>query len=515
MKTKKIIEFSIIFVLSLISLLFNYYFGSIGVFPVDTFAHFDSGFSILNGFLPFRDYWTISGPIIDLFQSVLFYLFGTNWLVYNLHAGLINTLLACVSFLFFKKIKLNLLFSFLLTLSVIILGYSTIGAPFSDYHSAIFSVIATLFLIFNILEKNYKYIYWVPIFYFIAFFSKQTPAVYSLILNLPLIFFTIFYNKDKKFLIILTIITLSLICLLFIFLYFSKINLQSFFIQYFLFPSTIGESRLDLLKIDLINFLNNFKFILIPLFFMIFLLAKNFKKILDENVVLIYFYLFSLTSSLILHQLLTKNQIFIFFIIPLLFGYIFSQLFILKKYEKVSKIIFIILIFIITCKYHLRFNIDRKFIELENLNTKNYEDSTKINNKLSGLKWVTPSYNENVLYEINLIKESLLYLNKFEGKTIVITYYQFFSSILNKNLYSPNRWYTRDGVSYPLLENKYHDFYKTFYSEKIKNLNLKTIHTIKPLDDKIFKFIFNTECIKTIKINDILNEHNIERCKKN
>ena len=259
MKTKKIIEFSIIFVLSLISLLFNYYFGSIGVFPVDTFAHFDSGFSILNGFLPFRDYWTISGPIIDLFQSVLFYLFGTNWLAYNLHAGLINTLLACVSFLFFKKIKLNLLFSFLLTLSVIILGYSTIGAPFSDYHSAIFSVIATLFLIFNILEKNYKYIYWVPIFYFIAFFSKQTPAVYSLILNLPLIFFTIFYNKDRKFLIILTIITLSLICLLFIFLYFSKINLQSFFIQYFLFPSTIGESRLDLLKIDLINFLNNFK----------------------------------------------------------------------------------------------------------------------------------------------------------------------------------------------------------------------------------------------------------------
>jgi hypothetical protein len=163
----------------------------------------------------------------------------------------------------------------------------------------------------------------------------------------------------------------------------------------------------------------------------------------------------------------------------------------------------------------LRFNIDRKFIELENLNTKNYEDSAKINNKLSGLKWVTPSYNENVLYEINLIKESLLYLNKFEGRTIVITYYQFFSSILNKNLYSPNRWYTRDGVSYPLLENKYHDFYKTFYSEKIKNLNLKTIHTIKPLDDKIFKFIFNTECIKTIKINDILNEHNIERCKKN
>ena len=52
----------------------NYYFGSLGVLPQDTFAYFDTGYRVLNGSVPFKDYWTVSGPFLDYLQAVLFYL---------------------------------------------------------------------------------------------------------------------------------------------------------------------------------------------------------------------------------------------------------------------------------------------------------------------------------------------------------------------------------------------------------------------------------------------------------
>ena len=41
----------------------------IGVFPIDTFAFFDSANLINQGFLPIRDYWTSNGFLVDLIQS--------------------------------------------------------------------------------------------------------------------------------------------------------------------------------------------------------------------------------------------------------------------------------------------------------------------------------------------------------------------------------------------------------------------------------------------------------------
>ena len=39
--------------------------GNRGVFPIDSFAHYDSGFRVLKGEHPFKDYWVVSGPLID------------------------------------------------------------------------------------------------------------------------------------------------------------------------------------------------------------------------------------------------------------------------------------------------------------------------------------------------------------------------------------------------------------------------------------------------------------------
>ena len=49
----KIKFFSIIFLLSLVAVLTNYYYGSLGVLPIDTFAHFDTGYRITKGEIPF------------------------------------------------------------------------------------------------------------------------------------------------------------------------------------------------------------------------------------------------------------------------------------------------------------------------------------------------------------------------------------------------------------------------------------------------------------------------------
>ena len=50
----------------------NYWTGSRGVFPIDTFVHFDSSARILNNELPIRDFWIIHGFFIDFLQAFFF-----------------------------------------------------------------------------------------------------------------------------------------------------------------------------------------------------------------------------------------------------------------------------------------------------------------------------------------------------------------------------------------------------------------------------------------------------------
>ena len=61
------------------SLLINQYYGNKGIFPADSFAHFDTGSRILLGEHPFKNFWIVSGPFIDYVQAIFFYFFGVNW----------------------------------------------------------------------------------------------------------------------------------------------------------------------------------------------------------------------------------------------------------------------------------------------------------------------------------------------------------------------------------------------------------------------------------------------------
>ena len=99
-KFKEVFNIILIF---LTSFIFNIYYGSIGVFPIDTFAFFDSANLINKGFLPIRDYWTSNGFFVDILQSFFFKIFGVNWYSYLFHSSLINFIFAALTYKFLKR----------------------------------------------------------------------------------------------------------------------------------------------------------------------------------------------------------------------------------------------------------------------------------------------------------------------------------------------------------------------------------------------------------------------------
>ena len=96
---------------------------------------------------------------------------------------------------------------------------------------------------------------------FLAFFSKQTPAAYVILsIFLAIIIYIFIY---KKFSFIKPLLSGIFICLIFLtsFLILNEIQISEFITQYFLFPQTIGSSRISNFKLDLNNTILNFKFI--------------------------------------------------------------------------------------------------------------------------------------------------------------------------------------------------------------------------------------------------------------
>ena len=513
--TLKYKEKILLFFLVLISLIINQYYGNKGIFPLDSFAHFDKGFEILLGEYPFKDYWVISGPIIDYFQSFFFYIFGLNWQSYIFHASFVNSLITLSTFIVLRNFGLNIYYCFIYSLATAILAYPSSGTPFVDHHSAFFSLLGLYCLILAI--KNESKIYWLllPFFFTFSFFSKIVPSIYIIIST---IFILLFYSLFcKKF----NWIKYSLSSLIFIIIFLTTvgkiqgISLNSFIEQYILYPQTIGTERYSGIDFSFKNILFRFKFIyisLIPLIYINLIKFYSFKNYFKEKDFIYFLILLLLTLGLILHQILTKNQIFIFFLIPILTA--FSHISLVKYNYKSKIFIFLIISLCIfsTFKYHLRFNEDRKFHELNKVNFDLVLPANSIDKKLSGLKWITPDYKNNPKDEINLILETKSYLENDKRKKMIMTHYNFFSVILGKKTFATARFFTKHGVSHPIKENKYFDKYRDFFIQKIRENNIEAIYTIKPVDLYFLEELFNEKCIKSSSLNTILDVHLILEC---
>jgi len=314
---------------------------------------------------------------------------------------------------------------------------------------------------------------------------------------LPLVIITIFYSIIKKefspikysflgsviFIVIVVLIGAT-----------QGISLNAFLTQYIIYPQSIASERLNNLNFSFNGFIAHYKFIFLALLPLAYLNIKNLinnKNYIKVKNFYIFLAILFYTFGLIFHQILTKNQIFIYFLCPLLFAFLKIYLNNIDKFKTMIFLIILVLSFSITAKYHLRFNEHRKFHELINVNLDLSKEAYLIDEKLAGLKWITPDYRDNPKSEIDFLKYALRTLKEDKRKKMVITNYLFFSAILNEKLYSPSKAYTLDGTNFPVKGNKYYSKYKSYFFEKINNNKIQAIYIISLGSEASNRFVYD------------------------
>ena len=485
LRTKSIFIYLII---AFFSFFFNFWVSNKGVFPIDTFLHYDSGYKILKGEVPVRDYWIIHGITIDYIQSIFFYFFGTNWISYISHSSLFNCVITLLIFNFFKKLKINIVFALILTICFSILAYPISGVPFIDHHSTFFSLIAFIFFYYAYKENNDNYFLFIPFIFILAFFSKPVPAAYFLILFFLVTMIYINYEKNFKILYKLFLGIFFTLIFFVTFLKIQDISFKLFFDQLIFYPISIGTQRFDTLISAFENRIFNFKFLIIPILFLFYLCMynKNYLRLAKSDIS-IFFIIIAFNIIMIFHQLLTKNQNFIFFLIPInvaLVIYLLSKVNV--KHKKFFNVFFLVFTIVLTFKYNQRFNFERKFHDLQNVNLNNYSKATDIDKTLHPLKWQSNVFS-NSKKEIELINNLISIINKSDKNIILISNYNFLDAITKKEIYLIVKNY--DNVTIPSKKNQYFLKFKSFLKKKINDKEI----------GEIIVFIPNTDIGREIK----------------
>lgn len=500
-----------IIILGFFSFFINYHYGFIGVMPLDNFVLYNGGYKVLNGFVPFNDYWLVTGAILDYLNAFFFLLNGVTWKSYIIHSSIFNLIITLLTYILFINLGLSKKLAFFYSLLFSILFYPVVGTPFVDHHSTFFSLISVYFFIFAIIKNNKNYFFYIPLFLILSFLSKQTPFAYIFISLFTLISLYFFYTKEKKktFLIFLKGSIFALVLTAFFF-YVTKIDLYKFIDQYLLFASTIGDFRVSNYKFKILDIFLQYKFINIFLITLLYIFFKIEKKNYKDTVVIISIILF--TFSMLFHQHITMNQEFIFFLIPILMGTVHFF------YFKVFKQKYILIVLILVCfgaslKYHIRFNEHRKFNELEKVNLNNAIDASILSPSLEGLKWITYKYPTDPLLEITEIKEILQIINSDTSKKMIITDYQILPSVLQTNDFSPNQWHHAT-VSFPIRNQKYYEKYKNFFIKSLKKNNINHIYeTLDNNQNLIIPVVLEDNCFEIKKKTNILIMYKIiEEC---
>jgi hypothetical protein len=153
-----------------------------------------------------------------------------------------------------------------------------------------------------------------------------------------------------------------------------------------------------------------------------------------------------------------------------------------KKYLNIFLIIFCISI---TLKYHIRFNIERKFHELNKVQFSEAVQASYLSKIFSGLKWITPNSKSN-----DLIKLEIEYLKNFndilkldKSKKIILTNYSFFSVLTKENVSGYSRWYPGDNSAFPKTGNKYFHNYKDFILSFLKKKNIESVYILPDIKE--------------------------------
>ena len=512
LKIKK--EFFYILFLSIFSLGINQYYGYQGILPIDSFLIFNAGFDLLNGKLPFNDYWTIKEPFIDFLQASFFKFFGVSWFTYVLHASFFNFLVTISTFYILSYFKLKTELSFFYSLGVAILTYPTAGTPFSDHHTLIFCLLA-IYLFFIAIKTNNNFFWFIiPFILGLSFLSKQAPTVY-LVLIISFLSLIYFVNKKNYKAMFYSSFGVFIFILLFFFsLYLNNIQFNDFLTQYILFPKSLGGSRLDwVFPLEFQRFVLRFKIHYLSIIVLFFILINSLVKKIKINLedILIMSCLILTCILFIFHQLMTINAIFIYCLIPIFcaFSHIYSDNFFKKKY--ISNFL-VILTFCSTCYYFITYVHNRTFMDLRKVDLSKSIDGGNIDVNLKGINWITIFYPNNPILEADNIKFAVNILKNDNQPKMLITDYQFISVFLNKYDNSVTRfWYDFHG--YPTKENPYFDYWKNFVIQRILDNKIKHIYVLGPLlgEKKPLENIFDNCFIKE-KLSKTFYRINLTNC---
>ena len=495
----------LILFLAILAFLINYRYGFIGIMPMDNTVLFNGGYRVLKGYTPFTDYWLVTGPLLDYLNAFFFKFLGISWSTFIIHSSIINSILALSSYYLFTKIKISNKFAFLYAFLVSVLFYPVVGTPFVDHHSIFFMILSFYALILAIKTDNTKYYFFLPSLLLLSFLSKQTPAAYGIIVIAIFIISISLIDKKKGSEIFKNSIfgTLLAIFLLFLFFFLTKIEISDFYQQYINFGSSIGKARLANYDFSLINEIIKYKFLsffLLSLFIILILL--KIKDLLTLKDFLVINISFILSIILIFQKMISLNQNFIFFLIPFLCGIIHS--FSKKLFSHHYFLIIMILVCIFSVsKYHIRFNEERKFNELEKIDLSKAVDAKLIDKKLKGLKWITFHNPNDPQKEINNLIQIKNIFEKEKTKKMLITEYQIISPILDIYDNSPNQWH-HPSVSFPLKGNQYYKIYQNYFISKIKERKIETIYETRKDDKIIIGLLLDKKCFNQERAGEML-----------
>ena len=257
-----------------------------------------------------------------------------------------------------------------------------------------------------------------------------------------------------------------------------------------------------------------FKFIHILLFPLIFVSIKNFKKNKQETNLINLTTIFCV-FAFFFNQLITANQIYIFSLIPLIAAVLHFNLNKLKIDPKLFYLIIFIVLFS-TIKFHYRFNIDRKFLDLENVDKTKAINANEVHKNFKNLRWISRS--EVPKKELELIKLAIKIIDSDVREKTLITHYQFIATILDKKLNIINRWYLWDNNTHPTENHKYFEFYKSLINKNIRENDVKVIYLLGQKNEILFdnvKNYFTDVCFesKTI-VQKRFSSHKIITCSK-
>ena len=501
--------------IAIFSFSINFHYANIGVMPNDSFVLYNGGYRVLSGYIPFKDYWLITGPLLDYLNAFFFLIGGISWKSYITHSSLFNLLISLSTYFFFITLKLNKNLSFFYSILFSLLMYPIVGTPFVDHHSTIFMILAYYLLIAGIKKNNNNLFLFIPFLMCLAFLSKQTPATYGLVCLIFIFFIYILLNPNKFINIVKPLIYGSIFSFSFliIFFYLSGIPFSGFFQQYILFAKTIGGFRISNYDFNFNSVFLQYKFINLLLLILIFILFKLPNKF-DKNKKDFFIILSSILLSLLLifHQILTLNQNYIFFLIPFITALI--HIFQDKVFKKKQILLYFSILICIyaVSKYHIRFNEHRKFNELEKINLTKAVDAKLLHNSLSGLRWITSNYPDDPNSEINDLKEAMKIIKNDNRKKALITAYQFIAPALSIYDYSPNQWY-HPTVSFPLKGQKYFPVYKKFFINNLKKNKIEIIYIIGKKGQNVLNSTLSKKCFIQEKVGNIIYENVlIEKC---